>query len=129
MNAGADIIKTCSFNSNRFSQEKYETQEFVYQMNLNAAKIAKEVCCEVPFNRSLRLVAGAIGPTNNRISPDNYDSFVEVYYEQINGLCVGGVDILLIETVVNTLSMSVTNCQYLYLLLLIPREICSMDRL
>lgn len=115
--AGADIIETNTFNANSISQSDYNTQNFVYEVNLNAAKIAKEIA--VDFTKKNpdkpRFVAGAIGPTNKTasISPDvnrpgyrsaYFDDFYKCYYEQISGLVDGGVDILLIETIFDTLN-------------------------
>lgn len=117
LEAGADIIETNTLNSTAISQEDYQTQDQVYLMNFEAAKIAKEVTDEFtkanPKKR--RLVAGSLGPTNKTlsISPDvndpgfrlaNFDQFVASYYEQVRGLVDGGSDILLIETMLDTLN-------------------------
>lgn len=98
LQSGADIIKTNSFNANRFSQENYRATEYVYQMNYNSAAIAKEACLEYDNNR---FVAGSIGPSHRVFKSDDYELFTDMYYEQISGLCDGGADVLLIETVVN----------------------------
>ncbi|MCX7736334.1 MAG: methionine synthase [Candidatus Kapabacteria bacterium] len=115
--AGADIIETNTFNANSISQSDYITQSFVYEINFNAAKIAKEVANEFNLKNpdKPRFVAGAIGPTNKTasISPDvnkpgyrsaYFDDFYHSYYEQISGLVDGGADILLIETIFDTLN-------------------------
>jgi len=117
LEAGADIIETNTLNSTAISQEDYNTQGDVYELNVAAAKIAREVCQE--FTRKNpnkpRLVAGSLGPTNKTlsISPDvndpgfrlaNFDQFVASYYEQVRGLVDGGSDILLIETMLDTLN-------------------------
>lgn len=110
LRAGSDIIETCSFNSNKFSQSDYDTQDYVYQLNFNAAKIAKECCDEFSTAEKPRFTAGSIGPTNqaagiasNTSNPGyrkySFNDFVDAYYDQIRGLCEGGADILLIETV------------------------------
>ncbi len=116
-NAGADIIETNTFNANPISQADYKTEEFTYQINYTAAKIAKEVAEE--FNSITpdkpRFVAGALGPTNKMLSlsPNvndpgfravTFDEMVNAYYEQARGLIDGGVDILLIETIFDTLN-------------------------
>ncbi|MBK9096779.1 MAG: methionine synthase [bacterium] len=115
--AGADIIETNTFNANGFSQADYHTEEFVYEINFEASKIAKEVTKE--FNRKYpnknHLVAGALGPTNKSLSlsPNvndpgyravTFDQTVFAYYEQARGLIDGGVDIILIETIFDTLN-------------------------
>ena len=108
--AGSDIIETCSFNSNKFSQLDYGTEKFVYELNFNAAKIAKEECEQYSTPDKPRFVAGSIGPTNQAAgiasNADNpafrkyyFDDFSEAFYEQIRGLADGGADILLVETV------------------------------
>jgi len=117
LSVGADIIETNTFNANKFSQSDYYTQEYVYEINYQAALIAKEKTEEwtqkTPFKP--RFVAGSIGPTNQTcsISPNvsnptyrkyYFDDFVECYYEQIKGLYEGGVDLFLIETVFDTLN-------------------------
>jgi 5-methyltetrahydrofolate--homocysteine methyltransferase len=115
--AGADIIETNTFNANGFSQADYHTEEFVYEINFEAAKIAKEVAEEFNKEESYkpRFVAGALGPTNKSLSlsPNvndpgyravTFDETVKAYYEQTRGLVDGGVDIILIETIFDTLN-------------------------
>ena len=117
LNAGADLIETNTFNSTSISQEDYGLQHRVYDINVAAAQIAKEACelvtKETPGKP--RFVCGAIGPTNRTASmspnvskPDyrniDYDTLVSAYKEQAKGLIDGGVDILLIETVFDTLN-------------------------
>jgi len=115
--AGADIIETNTFNANGFSQADYHTEEFVYEINLEAAKIAKEVAEEFNKKESYkpRFVAGALGPTNKSLSlsPNvndpgyravTFDETVKAYYEQARGLVDGGIDIILIETIFDTLN-------------------------
>ncbi|RKY90397.1 MAG: methionine synthase, partial [Ignavibacteriae bacterium] len=115
--AGADIVETNTFNGTAISQADYNTEKFVYEMNFAAAKIAKEVADE--FNKKdpgkPRFVAGALGPTNRTLtlSPDvndpgyravTFDQMMEAYYESAKGLADGGADILLIETIFDTLN-------------------------
>ncbi len=117
LNAGADIIETNTFNSNRISMADYGMESLVYELNVAAAKIAKTATEK--FTRSNpskpRFVAGALGPTTRTasISPDVnnpafravfFDQLVEAYTEQLKGLIDGGVDILLIETIFDTLN-------------------------
>jgi len=117
LDAGADIIETNTFNGTPISQADYHTENFVYDINYFAAKIAKEAATEYTIKNPTkpRFVAGAIGPTNKScsMSPDvnnpgfraaSYDDFVRAYYEQVSGLVEGGADILLIETVFDTLN-------------------------
>jgi 5-methyltetrahydrofolate--homocysteine methyltransferase len=111
--AGADIIETNTFSGTTIAQADYDLQDAVYQINYQGAKIAKEVANE--FTDKPRFVAGSIGPTNRTasISPDvndpgfraiDFDSLVMAYSQQIGALIDGGVDILLIETVFDTLN-------------------------
>ncbi|MEN6453427.1 MAG: methionine synthase, partial [Prolixibacteraceae bacterium] len=117
LEAGADIIETNTFNANRISQADYHTEKWVYAMNLASANLAREVADE--FTKKTpgkpRFVAGAIGPTNKTLSlsPDvndpgyraaDFDSVKEAYREQIEGLIDGGVDLLLVETIFDTLN-------------------------
>lgn len=117
LKAGADIIETNSFNSTSISQEDYGTENLVYYLNYNAAKIAREVADEFTKNNPNRprFVAGSIGPTNKTasLSPHvenpgyrnvTFDSLVNAYKEQISALIYGGVDCLLIETVFDALN-------------------------
>lgn len=115
--AGADIVETNTFNGTPISQADYHTQHLVYEINFEAAKIAKEVAGE--FNRikinKPRFVTGALGPTNKTLSlsPNvndpgyravTFDEMVKAYYEQTRGLVDGGADILLVETIFDTLN-------------------------
>jgi 5-methyltetrahydrofolate--homocysteine methyltransferase len=115
--AGADIIETNSFNANAISMADYQIQDLVYELNVAAAKIARQAADEFTAKdeNKRRWVAGSIGPTNRTasISPDvndpgfravSFDDLVAAYGEQIRGLIEGGVDILLIETVFDTLN-------------------------
>lgn len=116
--AGADIIETNTFSSTVIAMADYDMQSLAYELNVAAAKCArdavKEYTAENP-GTSLKFVAGAIGPLNKTLSlsPDvnnpgyravTFDEVVAAYYEQIKGLVDGGVDILLIETIFDTLN-------------------------
>ena len=115
--AGADIIETNTFNSNSISMADYTMETLVYELNVASAKIAKKAAERFTKENPLkpRFVAGALGPTTRTasISPDvnnpafraiNFDQLVEAYTEQLRGLIDGGVDILLIETIFDTLN-------------------------
>jgi len=117
LEAGSDIIETNTFNANRISQSDYHLQDYVYEMNKASAQIAKEIADLYTQKNSskTRFVAGAMGPTNKTasMSPDvndpgyrevSFDTFVDIYYEQAMGLLDGGSDILLIETIFDTLN-------------------------
>ncbi len=112
LNAGADIIETNTFSSTSIAMEDYDLEDYVYELNYESAKIAKEVASE--FNEK-KYVAGSIGPTNKTasMSPDvndpgfraiHFDELVTSYKEQVKGLYEGGSDILFIETVFDTLN-------------------------
>jgi len=117
LEAGADIIETNTFNSTSISQADYHLEEWVYQLNLQSAQLAVEVASEFTTRNpdKPRFVAGAIGPMNKTLSlsPDVNDpgfrsvTFDEVkasYREQLKGLIDGGVDLLLVETIFDTLN-------------------------
>ena len=114
--AGADIVATNTFSSTRIAQADYGMEAIAYELNLAGAKLAREaaVIAEKEDGKR-RFVAGAIGPTNRTasISPDvsnpgfratTFDELAAAYGEQARGLVDGGVDILLIETVFDTLN-------------------------
>jgi 5-methyltetrahydrofolate--homocysteine methyltransferase len=117
LEAGADIIETNTFNAQAISQADYGLADIAYEMNVAAAKLAREAADawtkKTPDKP--RFVAGAIGPTNRTasISPDvnnpgfrnvSFDALVEAYATQTRGLINGGVDTILIETVFDTLN-------------------------
>lgn len=115
--AGADIVETNTFSGTSIAQSDYNLEKYVYEINLHGAQIAKKVAQEFTKKEPLkpRFVAGSIGPTNRTasISPDvndpgyrntNFDQLVIAYKEQIHALLDGGVDVLLIETVFDTLN-------------------------
>lgn len=116
LEAGADIIETNTFNSTRISQADYSCEDIVFELNVAAARLAKEAVDEyMKHNVGRRFVAGAIGPTNRTasISPSvehpevrniTFDELVTAYKEQVRGLLIGGVDILLVETIFDTLN-------------------------
>jgi 5-methyltetrahydrofolate--homocysteine methyltransferase len=114
LEAGADIIETNTFNSQRVSLADYHMEDLAYEINLAAAKIAREAC-QLVGSGELKFVAGAIGPMNKTLSlsPDvnnpgyralSFDEASAAYYEQVKGLVDGGVDLLLIETIFDTLN-------------------------
>ncbi len=119
LEAGADIIETNTFNAQRVSLADYNMQSLAYEINFEAAKIARTAIEEFTVNCQLStvncFVAGAIGPMNKTLSlsPDvnnpgyralTFDEAMEAYYEQVKGLVEGGVDLLLIETIFDTLN-------------------------
>lgn len=115
LEAGADIIETNTFNSNIISQADYNMESLVYELNFEAAKLARKVADEFSTADKPRFVAGSIGPTNKSLSMsedvDNpgarsvsFDKVCESYEEQIRGLIDGGADILLIETIFDPLN-------------------------
>src|SRR5215216_934078 len=114
LEAGADIIETNTFNAQRVSLADYHMEDLACEINLAAAKIAKEATALVGSGEQ-KFVAGAIGPMNKTLSlsPDvnnpgyralTFDEAVAAYYEQVKGLVDGGVDLLLIETIFDTLN-------------------------
>ena len=117
LEAGADILETNSFNGNLFSMADYAMEDLVYELNVESARIAREVTDEFTAQNpnKPRYVAGSIGPTNKTasLSPDvnnpgyravTFDDLVDAYYEQTRGLADGGADLLLVETVFDTLN-------------------------
>jgi 5-methyltetrahydrofolate--homocysteine methyltransferase len=117
LQAGADIIETNSFNGNAVSQADYGLESHVYEINVAAARLARAAADEFTTRdpKRPRFVAGSMGPTNRTlsISPDvnnpafralTFDELKEAYAEQVRGLVDGGVDILLVETIFDTLN-------------------------
>lgn len=115
--AGADIAETNTFSGTWIAQADYNLEKYVYDINFQSAKIAKKVADEITAKtpNKPRFVAGSIGPTNRTasISPDvndpgfraiSFDDLVGAYKDQVNALMDGGVDILLVETVFDTLN-------------------------
>ena len=117
LEAGADILETCTFNSTAVSQADYNLTEIVYELNFEGAALARRLCDEYTARDpgKPRFVAGVLGPTSRTasISPDvndpgyrnvSFDELVANYFEAITGLTEGGADILLVETVFDTLN-------------------------
>ena len=116
--AGADIITTNTFNAQRISQADYHYEDKAREMALQGARIARACADEFSSSDHPRFVAGSVGPTNKTcsMSPDvsnpalrelTYDTLFDAYYEQVDALIEGGVDILLIETIFDTLNAKV----------------------
>ena len=117
LEAGADIIETNTFSSTSIAQEDYGMQDLAYELNKAAAVVARRAV-DAYLGRTPdkpRFVAGAMGPTNKTasISPDvnnpgyraiSFSQLADAYYEQASGLVDGGADILLVETVFDTLN-------------------------
>ena len=115
LEAGADMITTNTFSSQRISQADYHLEESARTMALEGARIARRVADEYSTEEKPRFVAGSIGPTNKTLSmsPDvsnpavremTYDELLIAYMEQVDGLMEGGVDALLIETIFDSLN-------------------------
>lgn len=118
LKAGADIIETNTFSSTSIAQADYDMQSLAYELNVAAAKCAAnaiKMFNEETGNTSEKFIAGAIGPLNKTLSlsPDvnnpgyrtvTFDEVANAYYEQVSGLVEGGVDVLLIETIFDTLN-------------------------
>ena len=115
--AGADIVETNTFSSTSIAMADYQMENLVYELNYESAKLAKEVSDSFTAKepQKPRFVAGSIGPTNKTasLSPDvndpgfraiTFDQLVEAYSEQTEALLDGGVDILLVETIFDTLN-------------------------
>jgi len=113
--AGADIIETNTFGATSVAQDDYHMAHLVYEMNVEAAKLAKAACSKYSTPDKPRFVAGALGPTPKTasISPDvndpaarnvSFDQLVSAYLEQVRGLVEGGADILMVETIFDTLN-------------------------
>ena len=117
LEAGADIIETNTFAGTSIPQADFELQPYVYEINVEGAKIARRVADEYTKKdpSKPRFVAGALGPLNKTLSlsPDvnnpgfravTFDEVANAYYQQVKGLMEGGVDLLLIETIFDTLN-------------------------
>jgi 5-methyltetrahydrofolate--homocysteine methyltransferase len=128
LDAGADIIETNTFNANRISMADYKSEALVTEINIAAAKIARQAADKYSGTTPAkpRYVAGSLGPTNKTasMSPDvnkpafrsvTFDGLVEAYAEQVLALFKGGADLLLVETVFDTLNakaamFAIENC-------------------
>src|SRR5476651_1027472 len=117
LDAGADIIETNTFSTQVISLADYQLEPLAYELSYEGARLAKEVATEYTNKNpnKPRFVAGAIGPTNRTasLSPDvndpgyravTFDNLVDAYYDQVRGLVDGGSDVLLIETIFDTLN-------------------------
>ena len=117
LEAGADIIETNTFNSNAISMADYKMEALVYELNVAGAQVAKRAVARVQAEQPGRkcFVAGALGPTNRTasMSPDvnnpafravTFDDLAAAYYDQVRGLVEGGVDLLMVETIFDTLN-------------------------
>lgn len=115
LKAGADIISTNTFNAQRISQSDYGLCDFIREINETSARLAKKAAEKYSTPEKPRFVAGSVGPMNKTcsMSPDvsnpayrelTYDQALEAYMEQIGGLVDGGADVILIETVFDTLN-------------------------
>ena len=117
LEAGADIIETNTFNATSIAMADYRLEHIVKALNREAAKLARECCAEWTKKTpdKPRFVAGALGPTNRTasISPDvndaskrnvTFDQLVTAYVEQLEGLIEGGIDLVLVETIFDTLN-------------------------
>jgi 5-methyltetrahydrofolate--homocysteine methyltransferase len=113
--AGADIIETNTFGATGVAQDDYHMAALVYEMNVQAAKLARAACVKYSTPDRPRYAAGALGPTPKTasISPDvndpaarnvTFDQLVASYLEQVTALVEGGVDLLLVETIFDTLN-------------------------
>ena len=113
--AGADVVTTNTFNAQAISLADYELEGLAYELNVEAARLAKAACDDAGTDEKPRLVAGSIGPMNRTLSlsPDvedpgfravTFDQVKAAYAEQIRGLVDGGADVLLVETIFDTLN-------------------------
>ena len=113
--AGADLIETNTFGATSVAQEDYHMAHLAYEMNLASARLARAACDKYSTPDKPRFVAGALGPTPKTasISPDvndpgarnvTFDQLVAAYHEQVRGLVDGGSDVLLVETIFDTLN-------------------------
>ncbi|BAS67936.1 methionine synthase [Bathymodiolus septemdierum thioautotrophic gill symbiont] len=115
LEAGADILETNTFNATQTSMSDYKMEELAYEINVKSAKLARQACDKFSTIDKPRFVAGVIGPTSRTcsLSPDvndpgfrnvSFDELVVVYTEATRGLIEGGSDIILIETIFDTLN-------------------------
>ncbi len=115
LDVGADVVTTNSFNAQAISLADYEMEDLAYELNVAAAAVARQACDAASTARRPRFVAGSIGPMNRTLSlsPDvedpgfravTFDQVKDAYAEQIRGLVDGGADLLLVETIFDTLN-------------------------
>ncbi|KOR30328.1 methionine synthase [Achromatium sp. WMS2] len=127
LEAGADIIETNTFNANRISMADYAMEDLAYELNVAAARLAKTAAAKYSTPEAPRFVAGGLGPTNRTasISPSvndpgarnvTFKQLVAAYTEAASGLIAGGVDLLLIETIFDTLNAkaAIFACQQVF---------------
>ncbi len=115
LDAGADIVETNTFNANAVSMTNYHMQDMVYELNVESARLARAACDSRATADKPRFVAGVLGPTDRTatLSPDvnrpgyrniDFDTLAETYLEATKGLVDGGADIILVETIFDTLN-------------------------
>ncbi len=115
LDVGCDLIETNTFNANRISQADYALEELSEEINREAARLARQACDAVATEERPRFVVGVLGPTNRTasISPDvsspgyrnvDFQGLVDTYIEAVRGLLDGGADLLMIETIFDTLN-------------------------
>ncbi len=117
LDVGADIVETNTFNANRISMADYAMEDLCYEINKASAEIARSICDEISLQTpdKQRFVAGVLGPTNRTasLSPDvndpgfrniSFQDLVDIYAEATRGLIDGGADLILIETIFDTLN-------------------------
>jgi len=116
LKAGADIIETNTFNANSISQSDYDLEGSVFEMNFQSAQLARNAVKRYnKKNEDIKFVCGSIGPTNRTASMSpkvedlsfrnvTFDELFDAYYEQVDGLVKGGVDLLMVETIFDTLN-------------------------
>ena len=115
LEAGADLVETNTFTATSIAQADYGMEDLAYEINLAGARIARAACEEFSTPERPRFVVGSLGPTNRTasISPDvndpgarnvSYEELVEAYLEQARGLVDGGADLLMVETIFDTLN-------------------------
>ena len=117
LEAGADIVETCSFNATRVSQADYELSALAYELNVESARLARALCDEYTARTPSkpRFCAGVLGPTSRTlsISPDvndpgfrniDFETLANDYFDAARGLMEGGADLLLVETIFDTLN-------------------------
>lgn len=118
LEAGADLITTNTFSSQRISQADYHLEDYAYEMAFEGARIARSMADEYSTEEHPRFVCGSVGPTNKTCSMSSdvsnpaardltYDQLYQAYHEQIEAMMEGGIDILLIETIFDTLNAKV----------------------
>ena len=118
LEAGADLITTNTFSSQRISQADYHLEDYAYEMAFEGARIARSMADEFSTEEHPRFVCGSVGPTNKTCSMSSdvsnpaardltYDQLYQAYHEQIEAMIEGGIDILLIETIFDTLNAKV----------------------